>query len=160
MTEPQTSYIRWIPAPGNIKRIGRLHALLYAATGGLLGARLDGLDILLLTTTGRRSGQLRTVPLPYFRLCDRTVLVASFGGHSADPAWLRNIEREPQVQIRCGAQRSRVRASILQGEERARLWAALTHAFPRYGVYQTRTTRQIPLVELQPTPRGARDTSS
>lgn len=145
----QTDYIRWVPAPRNIKRIGKVHALLYAATGGLIGRRVDGLDILLLTTKGHRSGRLRTVPLPYFRLAGQTVVVASYGGHARDPAWLRNIRQEPQVQVQRGFRRSAARARILLDAERAGPWAELSKAFPRYAGYQERTARQIPLVVLE-----------
>jgi hypothetical protein len=72
---PQTSYIRWIPAPSTIKRIGKVHTWLYALTNGIIGRRLDGMDVLLLTTIGHKSGLSRRIPLPYFRVGGRTVVV-------------------------------------------------------------------------------------
>jgi len=150
---PQTSYFRWVPAPASIKRIGKLHALLYTITFGLIGARLDGLDILLLTTTGRKTGRARRVALPFFRLSEQTVLVASFGGSPHDPAWLSNLRQHPQVCVQRGFRRWITRARISQGSERVRLWAELTHEYPRYALYQEKTTRIIPLVVLESTPR-------
>lgn len=146
----QTRYIRWVPAPQNIKRIGRLHALLFVATGGWIGRRVDGLDILLLTTRGRRSGRRRTVPLPYFRIGGQILVVASYGGNARDPAWLHNLRQEPQVEVQRGFRRTAARARILMDAERAGPWAELAHAFPRYAGYQAQTTRQIPLVVLEP----------
>ena len=150
MDEPQTRYIDYVPSPGNIKRIGKLHAWLYVASLGLIGRRLDGLDILLLTTKGRRSGRPRTVPLPYFRLDGRTVLVASFGGHSEHPAWFTNLLEQPEVRVQLGSRRWTARARVPEAEERAALWSQLTRAFPRYATYQVRTTRLIPLVIVEP----------
>jgi deazaflavin-dependent oxidoreductase (nitroreductase family) len=150
---PHTKYIRWIPAPQNIKRIGKIHTWLYEATDGLIGRRLDGMDVLLLTTTGHRSGQSRKVPLPYFRIGGRTVVVASFGGNEKNPAWIANIRRQPEVKVRMRAKRWDASARIAEGEERAEIWAELTHEHPRYANYQTLTSRLIPLVVIEP-PQG------
>jgi deazaflavin-dependent oxidoreductase (nitroreductase family) len=147
---PQTNYIRWIPAPQNIKRIGKVHTWLYVVTRGVIGRRLDGMDVLLLTTIGHRSGVSRRVPLPYFRLGGRTVLVASFGGNPKDPAWIANIQKQPEVKVQAGAKRWDAQARITEGEERAEIWAQLTHEFPRYANYQTLTRRLIPLVVIEP----------
>ena len=73
-TTPQTDYIKWVPEPRMMKRMGEWHVRLYRWTGGILGGRMDGLDMLLLTTRGRKSGLERTVPLPYFRDGDRYLL--------------------------------------------------------------------------------------
>jgi deazaflavin-dependent oxidoreductase (nitroreductase family) len=149
---PQTNYIGWVPAPGNIKRIGKIHALLYAWTRGLLGGRVDGLDVLLLTTIGRKTRRARCVPLPYFRDGERFLVVASFGGNAANPAWVDNIRHDPEVEVQRGGRRWRTRARIAQDAERERMWSAITHEFPRYAVYQTKTERQIPVIVLDPPP--------
>lgn len=146
---PQTSYIGWVPSPTNIKRIGKIHTLLYRWTFGIVGSRLDGLDVLLLTTVGKKSGRSHCVPLPYFRDGERHLLVASFGGGASNPAWVANIAANPTVQIQRGAKRWSGRAYVTVGEERERLWADITREFPRYAVYQTKTTRQIPVVVVE-----------
>ena len=147
---PQTNYIGWIPAPQNIKRIGKIHTWLYEKTGGLIGSRIDGMDVLLLTTTGHRSGEPRCVPLPCFNLGGRLVVVASFGGNAKNPAWFANILKQPQVQVQRGRKRWAATARIAEGDERATIWNELTHEFPRYANYQTLTERLIPLVVIEP----------
>jgi F420H(2)-dependent quinone reductase len=147
---PQTCYIRWVPAPNNIKRIGKIHTWLYQATRGVIGRRLDGMDVLLLTTTGNKSGLPRCVPLPYFRVEGRTIVVGSFGGNAKNPAWIANIRHRPEVHVQAGAKQWDASARVSEGEERAGLWAALTHEFPRYANYQTKTDRLIPLVVIDP----------
>jgi deazaflavin-dependent oxidoreductase (nitroreductase family) len=146
---PQTRYIRWVPSPNNIKRIGKLHTLLYRCTFGLIGARMDGLDVLLLTTVGKKSGRPHCVPLPYFRDAERLLVVASYGGNARNPAWVSNIAANPDVQVQRGPRRWTTRAHVAQGAERERLWANITREFPRYAVYQTRTSREIPVIVLE-----------
>ena len=145
---PQTDYIKWVPEPGLMKRMGRWHVTLYRLTGGLLGGRMDGLDMLLLTTRGRKSGQARTVPLPYFRDGERYLLIASYGGNARNPQWLENIAADSGVEIQVGFRRQKARASVAAGAERERLWQAVTSLFPRYLAYQQKTARQIPVVVL------------
>jgi len=147
-TTPQTDYIKWVPEPGLMKRMGRWHVTLYRLTGGLLGGRMDGLDMLLLTTRGRKSGQARTVPLPYFRDGERYLLIASYGGNAQNPQWLENIAADSDVEIQVGFRRQKARASVAAGAERERLWQAVTSLFPRYLAYQQKTARQIPVVVL------------
>jgi deazaflavin-dependent oxidoreductase (nitroreductase family) len=146
---PQTDYIKYVPEERTMKRIGRFHTRLYRASFGLIGGRIDGLDILLLTTVGRKSGQKRTVPLPYFREGQSFVLIASFGGNDKNPAWLLNVQDQPDVEIQVGRRRMQVRARITEGEERAGIWTRITRDFPRYLAYQEKTTRQIPVVVLE-----------
>ena len=146
---PQTRYIKWVPSPNNIKRIGKIHTVLYRWTFGLIGARMDGLDVLLLTTVGSKSGRPHCVPLPYFRDGERHLVVASYGGNTRNPAWVANIVANSTVQVQRGARRWTARAQVAHGAERARLWADITREFPRYAVYQTRTTREIPVIVLE-----------
>jgi deazaflavin-dependent oxidoreductase (nitroreductase family) len=149
---PQTEYIRWVPAPNNIKRIGKIHTLLYVGTFGLVGGRIDGLDILLLTTIGKKTGRARAVPLPFFRVGSAVIVVGSFGGNAKDPAWVANVAERPEVRVQRGFRRWNARARLAQGEEREHLWTGLTQEFPRYAVYQTKTPRPIPLVVIDPPP--------
>jgi deazaflavin-dependent oxidoreductase (nitroreductase family) len=146
---PQTRYIKWVPSPNNIKRIGKIHTLLYRWTLGLIGARMDGLDVLLLTTVGSKSGRSHCVPLPYFRDGERYLVVASYGGNTRNPAWVANIVANSTVQVQRGARRWTARGYVAHGAERGRLWADITREFPRYAVYQTRTPREIPVIVLE-----------
>lgn len=103
-----------------------------------------------LTTTGRRSGQLRTVVLYGFEDGERMVIVGSRGGAARDPAWVRNLRTDPRATLRRGKQDVAVRAHEVDGAERDRLWQLVTQAFPLYATYQRRTTRTIPLFLLEP----------
>jgi len=146
---PQTEYIKYVPEPGTMKRIGKFHTRLYRATGGLIGGRIDGLDICLLTTIGRKSGQARTVPLPYFRDGERYLLVASFGGNEKNPAWVHNLTAHPEVQLQVGFRRMRAKATAADETERERLWQMITTEFPRYLAYQQKTERKIPVIVME-----------
>jgi len=148
-TTPQTRYIRWVPGPTLMKRIGRWHTAMYRLTGGLLGGRMDGLDMLLLTTKGRRTGKERTVPLPYYRDGDRYVLIASYGGNPRNPAWLDNIAANGDVTIQLGFRRAKARAVVAGESTRDRLWREITAFYPRYVVIQQKTRRRIPLVVIE-----------
>ena len=147
---PQTEYIKYVPEPGTMKRIGKLHTRLYRASGGLIGGRIDGLYICLLTTIGRKSGEQRTVPLPYFRDGKRYLLVASFGGNAKNPAWVHNLTANPDVQLQVGFRRMKARATAADEAERERLWQRIATDFPRYVVYQAKTDRKIPIIVLEP----------
>jgi deazaflavin-dependent oxidoreductase (nitroreductase family) len=149
-TTPQTDFIKWVPQPKLMKRIGRWHTTLYRLTGGWIGGRMDGLDILLLTTLGRKTGIERTVPLPYFRDGSRYVLIASYGGNAKNPAWLDNIAANRDVSIAVGFRRMKARATIAEDAERDRLWTSITTLFPRYLEYQKKTARRIPVVVIEP----------
>lgn len=146
---PQTKYIRFVPKPKAIKRIGEIHVRLYRFTRGLIGKRMDGLDILLLTTIGKKTGLARTVPLPYFRDGESYVLIASFGGNAKNPAWLGNLKSTPEVDVQVGAKKLKLKARVLEGDERTRVWGQVTHDYPRYLNYQAKTERQIPVVLLE-----------
>ena len=156
-----TTYRYYTPTPRMLEWITKIHRGLYRATGGVLGATLfqgaepghgflvRPMPMLLLTTTGRKSGVARTVPLPYFVLAGRTVLVASNAGQAKHPAWYLNLVDRPQVDVQIKAQRRAMQAVVLEGEARAPLWALLVAAWPRYARYQAGTEREIPLVELR-----------
>lgn len=147
---PQTNYISWVPAPHTTKLIGKIHTFLFKATRGFVGGRMDGLDILLLTTIGKKTGRARCVPLPYFRDGHRYLVVASFGGGPVNPAWFANLATNPAVRVQLGRQTWDTRAQIAQAAERDLLWRDITREFPRYAVYQTKTSRVIPVIVLDP----------
>ena len=102
-----------------------------------------------LTTTGRRSGEPRTVPLYAWEDGDRLVIVGSWGGSANDPAWVRNLRADPRATIRKGRDALGVRAHEVDAAERERLWALVVDAFPLYASYQRKTDRIIPLFVLE-----------
>ena len=130
--------------------LGALHRLLYRASGGRLGGRLWGQPVVLLTTIGRRTGKRRTVPLCSFRDGDDVIVIASYGGLDRPPAWWLNLEASPRAELLTGRRRRPVTARNAAPEERARLWAEVTALAPGYLEYERRTTREIPVVILQP----------
>ncbi|HZP38677.1 MAG TPA: nitroreductase family deazaflavin-dependent oxidoreductase [Methylomirabilota bacterium] len=125
------------------------HARRYLATGGQDGHIWEGVPTLLLTTTGRRSGQARTTPLIYGRDGERYVIVASRGGAPAHPAWYENLSAEPEVHVQVLAERFKARARTASAAERPALWKTMAAIWPPYDEYQARTTRQIPVVLLE-----------
>ena len=127
-----------------------LHTQLYRRTGGRLGSQVGKTPMLLLTTTGRRSGQPRTVPLAYLREGDRWILVASYAGDDRDPQWLQNLRAHPEASIEVGSETHRVHASVASPAEKAELWPRVVALYSGYAGYQDRTERDIPLVILSP----------
>jgi deazaflavin-dependent oxidoreductase (nitroreductase family) len=117
--------------------------------GRVLG-RIAGMPVLLLTTTGRRSGKRRTVPLTYVRDGGEIAVVGSFGGSDQAPGWLLNLEHDPRASVRLDRATVAVTARVADGVERARLWPTVVATYPGYGRYQSRTRRPIPIVLLTP----------
>ena len=107
------------------------------------------LPTLLLTTTGRRSGQPIIMPLIYGEAGGKYVIVASKGGAPAHPGWYLNLVAHPTVEVQVGADRFRATARTTTGEERARLWQTMAAIFPPYKAYQATTQREIPVVVLE-----------
>ncbi len=128
---------------------GDEHVRVYRETGGERGYNWrKGTTILLLTTTGRSSGQERTTPLIHRADDDRWVIVASKGGAPDHPGWFKNLEKDPDAEIQVKDEVIPVRASVAQGEERERLWSDMAEVWPDYDDYQKKTDRQIPVVVL------------
>lgn len=134
-----------------LKLMSVAHRTLYRASGGRAVGRIWGLSILLLTTTGRKSGTPRTTPLCYMTDGDDLVVVASNGGMDWFPDWWLNLMSEPRATVEIGRARRVVVARRASPEERERLWAALTAIAPGYLEYQRRTSREIPLGILSAT---------
>lgn len=132
-----------------IRGFGRLHAWVYEASDGRLGAKLKGLPMLLLVTTGRKSGEPRTAPLLYLPDGERCVVVASYYGAPNDPVWYKNLQANPRCRVRAGRRRFEATARTAQGEERSDLWKRLVDLYADYADYQRRTDRQIPVVVLE-----------
>jgi deazaflavin-dependent oxidoreductase (nitroreductase family) len=130
--------------------LGGLHTKLYGLSGGAVGGHMGKAPVLLLTTTGRKTGKRRTNPLLYLEDGDDLVVVASKGGAPANPAWFLNLEADPDAVVQVKREQRRVRARRATPEERARLWPKVNEIWERYDSYQSKTTREIPLVILEP----------
>ena len=129
--------------------VSRIHVALFRLSRGRIGARIGKeLPVLLLTTTGRKSGKRRTTPLLYVEDGTRYVVVASVGGAPKHPAWYLNLQADPSATLEVQGRTLAVRAETASPEERARLWKALTAMYPTYDAYQAKTTREIPVVTL------------
>ena len=132
-----------------IKAIATLHRFMYRVSGGKLGKSFFGSPILLLTTTGRRTGRPRTWPLTYLPEGDRLIIIASNGGQLNHPAWYLNLRANPRVSVQLGDRVHTMVAQTTEGGERARLWSRVVEEYPVYAEYQSKTDRQIPVVVLR-----------
>jgi F420H(2)-dependent quinone reductase len=134
-----------------MKILGRIHGGMYRASGGKLGRTFFGSPVLLLTTTGRRTGRSRTWPLVYLLEGNLIIVVASNGGQPNHPAWYLNLRTNPHVSVQLGDQRHAMIAQTVEGDQRGRLWSRVVREYPVYGDYQRKTDREIPVVILHPT---------
>ncbi len=133
-----------------LKLVSRVHVALYRASGGRIGGRFKVAPVLLLTTTGRKTGKRRTTPLLYGEDAGRYVIVASVGGAPKHPAWYLNLRGNPEATIQVGGRKLEVHADTASPDERARLWTLMTQMYPGYDDYQAKTSREIPVVILTP----------
>jgi deazaflavin-dependent oxidoreductase (nitroreductase family) len=134
-----------------IKVMSALNTWIYRLTGGWIGGRFfGGAPVLLLTTTGRKSGKPRVAPLLYLENGRDLVIVASKGGMSHHPLWYRNLEANPRVEVEIGSQRRTMTSRRASAAEKAALWPKLVAMYRDYDDYQARTTRDIPVVILSP----------
>lgn len=123
---------------------------LYRQTGGKFGGKVQGLNVLLLTTTGRKTGKVRTTPLGYFEHDGGYVIIASNAGFEAHPAWFHNLRSDPRATIQVNDRQFAVRAEVAGAEQRGQLWERLMELAPSYANYANRTSREIPVVVLRP----------
>ena len=130
--------------------LGEDHVRRYRETDGEVGYEWNGAPTLLLTTTGRKSGEPRTSPLIFGRDGDDYMIVASVGGMPNHPAWYRNLQADPNASIQVRAEHLDVVARTASPEEKPRLWQIVNEVWPNYDVYQSRTDRVIPVVILSP----------
>jgi deazaflavin-dependent oxidoreductase (nitroreductase family) len=141
-----------MPSDLSLKAMNTLHRAVLMISGGRLGWRIAGMPVLELTTTGRTTGQPRTVILTApARVGDALVVVASRGGDDRHPAWFLNLQSDPDVRVRIGGKPAqRMHARVATSEERDELWPRIVADHKNYAGYQTRTSRVIPLVLLEP----------
>ena len=142
-----------VPKPGSLRLkslnlLTRAHVALYRISGGRLGGKFAGAPVLLLDHVGRKSGRRRTTPLLYMADGEDLVIVGSRGGSDASPAWWLNLQASPATTVQLGSERRSVVARRAATDERARLWPGLTAMYPDYEVYQSRTSREIPVILL------------
>jgi deazaflavin-dependent oxidoreductase (nitroreductase family) len=128
---------------------GQEHVKRYLATDGEEGHEWNGTHVLILTTTGRRSGEQRSTPLIYGRHGDDYLVVASKGGAPEDPAWYLNLSDQPEVHVQVLGDRFSAHARTATPDEKPELWEEMTARWPAYNHYQHKTNRDIPVVVLE-----------
>jgi len=136
-------------APSLMKVRSAIHRLCYKLTGGAIGGGSAGMPILLLTTTGRKTGRPRTTPLLYVTDGENIVVVASNGGRPRHPHWWLNLVDNPEAEVQVRNEKRRVKAEEAIGEERERLWRLVVGMFHEYEEFQRATMRKIPVVVLR-----------
>ncbi len=127
---------------------GKEHVDRYRATDGAEGHDWQGTQTLLLTTTGRKSGEQRTTPLIYAPAGDDVTVVASNGG-GPPPAWLLNLGDDPEVEVQIKGEKFPARARVATADEKPEMWRTMTSEWPAYDEYQQRADREIPVVVLE-----------
>jgi deazaflavin-dependent oxidoreductase (nitroreductase family) len=128
---------------------GDEHVKRYEETGGADGHEWQGTTALILTTTGRKSGQQRKSPLIYQKYGDGYLVVASKGGADEPPAWYLNLEANPEVQVQVKGDKFTARARTANASEKPAMWEVMAKAWPAYNDYQQKTSREIPVVVLE-----------
>lgn len=132
------------------KQIMSLQVTMYRRSGGKTMGHMRGMPILLLTTTGRKSGEARVTPVMYLKDGDNYVVTASNNGGEKNPAWYVNLTAHPQVTVEVGEATLNALARLASAEEKARLWPLLVEKAPFFDDYRKKTTRDIPMVILSP----------
>ena len=120
----------------------------FHANAGKVGGPFEGIPLLLLTTTGARSGQRRTTPVGYMPDGDRLAIFATRGGLPTNPSWYYNLVAHPEATVEVGTETFEVTAVVITGEERDRLYARQVERAPVFAEYQAKTTRKIPVISL------------
>jgi deazaflavin-dependent oxidoreductase (nitroreductase family) len=143
-----------------LKAMVSMSVFLYRLTGGGIGGRMQSMPVLLLTTTGRKSGKTRTVPLGFLRDGSAYVIIASYAGLPQHPAWFLNLKGHPEATIEVKKQKMQVKAETANPEKKRDRWARLVEGAPGYADYQKRTTREIPVVILHPIDESSEQTSA
>ena len=131
--------------------LGGIHNWVYRLSGGRVAGKMGKAPVLLLTTTGRKSGRPRTNPLLYApAVHNGYMVIASKGGADQHPLWYLNLQANPLAAVTVGRETRQVRARTAEGDERERLWRSLADVYPGYDKYAKKTSRRIPVVVLEP----------
>lgn len=133
-----------------LRMIGKLNVPVYRATGGRLMGKVSRAPVLLLTTTGRRSGALRTAPVLYIRDGESYIVIGSNAGNDRGPAWALNLQAIPEAEVQVRGARQPVIAHLATGHERSRLWQLMNDQYTGFDEYMQSTSREIPVFVLQP----------
>jgi deazaflavin-dependent oxidoreductase (nitroreductase family) len=146
------AYSRFSMALGErgLRVVGRWNVPLYRLSRGRIGGRIGKAPVLLLTTTGRKSGQPRTAPVLYLPDGERLVVIGSNAGNVKPPAWSLNLVAKPDAEVEVGPERRSVRARVAEGEERAELWRRMNEQYAGFEDYRAKTARDIRLFVLEP----------
>ena len=139
-----------IPDTDTINAFNRSIIDEFRANDGKVGGQFANANLLLLTTTGAKSGQPRVSPLAYFRIDGKLIIIGSFAGAPVNPAWVHNLRADPAAHVEVGTDSFDVTARELPAAERDELFDKVAAAAPGFAEYQSNTRRVIPLFELQP----------
>lgn len=133
-----------------LRLVGRLNVPLYRLSRGQIGGRVGRGPVLLLTTTGRKSGQPRTAPVLYLADEERYVVINTNAGNAKTPAWSLNLRADPDAEVEIGRKRIKVRARLAEGEERAGLWRRHMEQYSGWDYYESKLDREIGVFVLEP----------
>jgi deazaflavin-dependent oxidoreductase (nitroreductase family) len=133
-----------------LRLVGKLNAPVYRLTRGRVGGKLGKAPILLLTTTGRKSGEPRTAPVLYLADGDRFVVINTNAGNAKTPAWSLNLRANPEAEVEVGRRRVEVRARLAEGDERAELWRRHMEQYSGWEFYESKLDREIGVFVLEP----------
>jgi deazaflavin-dependent oxidoreductase (nitroreductase family) len=140
-----------IPA-GMLRTAGKLNVPIYRLTRGRVMGKVGRAPVLLLTSTGRRSGQPRTAPVLFLLDGERIVVIGSNAGNRHAPAWSHNLKANPDAAVQIRGERRTVRARVAEGDERAELWTKMNAQYAGFDDYDERTSREIAVFVLEPRP--------
>jgi F420H(2)-dependent quinone reductase len=133
-----------------LKATGKLNVPVYRLSGGKLMNKVGTGPVLLLTSTGRHSGQKRTAPVLYLKDEERFVVIGSNAGNVRAPAWSYNLKANPDAEVEVGRERHLVRARVAEGEERTELWRKVNQMYEGFDDYDAKTAREIAVFVLEP----------
>jgi deazaflavin-dependent oxidoreductase (nitroreductase family) len=133
-----------------LRTVGKLNAPIYRLTRGRVGGKLGKAPILLLTTTGRKSGQPRTAPVLYLADGDNFVVINTNAGNEKTPAWSLNLRANPEAAVEVGSRRVEVRSRLAEGEERADLWRRHMQQYSGWEFYESKLDREVGVFVLEP----------
>jgi deazaflavin-dependent oxidoreductase (nitroreductase family) len=137
-----------------LRWVGKLNAPLYRLSGGRIGGKVGKAPVLLLTTTGRKSGQKRTAPVVYLQDGERMVVINTNAGNAKVPAWSLNLAADPHAEVEVGKRKIDVVARVAEGEERAELWRKHIDQYAGFDDYDAVLDREPKVIVLDPAPTG------
>jgi deazaflavin-dependent oxidoreductase (nitroreductase family) len=135
---------------GALRAMGKLNVPIYRLTRGRVMGRIGRAPVLLLTSTGRRSGQPRTAPVLFLADGERVIVIGSNAGNTREPAWSHNLKANPDAEVEIRGEHRQVRARACAGDERAELWRRMNEQYAGFDDYDERTSRDIAVFALEP----------